>query len=80
MSDETEKIECEEAIRRMLEYLDNELDQNTNELLETHLHTCRSCFSRLEFEQLLKQMVNTVPKEKIPQYLKDRIKKITDTF
>lgn len=80
MSNEPGNIDCEDAIRRLLEYLDNELEQGDHESLEAHLHTCRSCYSRMEFERRLKDMVKAVERENVPQNLKERIKKITGTF
>ena len=80
MSKEIKKIECEEAIRKMLEYLDNELHHHDHDAMESHLHTCRSCYSRMEFEKRLKSMVNSVEPEPATNSLRDRIKKITDNF
>ena len=80
MTIEQKKIDCEEAIRKMLEYLDNELEHQDHESLEEHLNSCRSCFSRMEFEKRLKEMVKTVPKEKVPDDLQERIRKITKSF
>jgi anti-sigma factor (TIGR02949 family) len=80
MSEEIKKIECDEAIRKMLEYLDNELHSHDNDALESHFETCRSCYSRMEFEKRLKSMVNSVESEPATNSLRDRIKKITDNF
>jgi anti-sigma factor (TIGR02949 family) len=80
MTIEQKKIDCEEAIRKMLEYLDNELEHQDHESLEEHLHSCRSCFSRMEFEKRLKEMVKTVTREKVPEDLQERIRKITKSF
>jgi anti-sigma factor (TIGR02949 family) len=73
-------IECEEAIRMVLEYLDNELEHNDHEALENHIHKCRSCFSRVEFEKRLKGKVRDVPQHKAPESLVDRIKQLSNKF
>jgi anti-sigma factor (TIGR02949 family) len=45
---------CEEALRLLVEYLDRELRPDAQARVEQHLETCRSCFSRAEFERRLK--------------------------
>ena len=80
MSEEAKKIDCEEAIQKMLEYLDNELHNHDHDAMEAHLQTCRSCYSRMEFEKRLKGMVNSVKAEPATGSLRDRIKKITENF
>ncbi len=42
MSDDIKKIECEEAIRMMLEYLDSELHHHDHDSMDEHLESCRS--------------------------------------
>jgi len=77
MSNTPRKMECEEAIRLVLDYLDNELTEIDHDAMEKHLHTCRSCFSRMEFEKHLKGKLHKVESIEAPQALKDRIKKMT---
>lgn len=48
---------CEEALRRLAEYLDDELNSDEAKSVADHLETCRSCYSRAEFERLLKSRV-----------------------
>jgi anti-sigma factor (TIGR02949 family) len=80
MSDNIKKIECEEAIRKMLEYLDKELHDHDNDSMDEHLESCRSCYSRMEFEKRLKGMVCDVKTEAAPINLNDRIKKIIKDY
>lgn len=80
MSDSPRELECEEAIRMVLEYLDNELEHRDNDALEAHIHKCRSCYSRVEFEKRLKGLVGDTPKVVAPENLKTKLKKITDNF
>lgn len=49
-----DRIGCEEALRRLADYLDRELAPEEAEDVERHLETCRSCYSRAEFERRLK--------------------------
>lgn len=80
MSNEIPSIECEEAIRKLLEYIDNELQQHDHQVMEKHLHTCRSCYSRMEFEQKLKFKIKENKLEKASDSLRSRIGKISDIF
>ncbi|MDH5649305.1 MAG: zf-HC2 domain-containing protein [Gammaproteobacteria bacterium] len=77
---DVKKIECEEAIRMLLEYLDNELDEHNHDSVEDHLHACRACYTRMEFESRLKNVVKEKAQEKAPIDLRNRIKKISEQF
>lgn len=48
-------IDCEEALRMLAAFLDHELDDVAVESMHAHLDTCRSCFSRTEFERQLRR-------------------------
>ncbi|MGD8999509.1 MAG: zf-HC2 domain-containing protein [Granulosicoccaceae bacterium] len=80
MSNTPRQLECEEAIRLVLDYLDNELEHNDHTAMEAHLHTCRSCFTRMEFEKRLKGKLRKLDVVSAPDGLKNRIKKITDLY
>lgn len=80
MSDDIKIIECEEAIRQMLEYLDEELHKHNSNTVRHHLESCRECYSRMEFEKRLKNMVRDSKDEKSPTSLNDRIKKIIKEY
>lgn len=53
-------IDCEQALARIFELLDHELKGEEREAMEHHLHTCRSCFSRAEFERRLKSKLQAL--------------------
>ncbi|MDX5150836.1 MAG: zf-HC2 domain-containing protein [Acidiferrobacterales bacterium] len=80
MSKNPKELECDEAIRMVLEYLDNELENHDHDALEAHIHKCRACYTRVEFEKRLKGMVQKAPEISAPDSLKSKIKKITDQF
>ena len=80
MSDKIKIIECEEAIRKMLEYLDEELHQHDHDAVHNHLESCRECFTRMEFEQRLKSMVRNSKTDAAPTSLSDRIKTIIKDY
>jgi len=44
---------CEEAVKRLNEYLDHEMTPEERIVVLKHLEICRSCLSRFSFEQTL---------------------------
>jgi len=44
---------CEEALNRLNEYLDHELNDAERMVVLKHLEICKPCFSRFSFEQTL---------------------------
>lgn len=71
---EEKNIDCEEALKRMFEYIDKELHAARHEEMERHLASCRGCYSRLEFEKRLQQHIKGVAAEKASERLQSRIK------
>jgi hypothetical protein len=49
MSD-TDDVGCEEALKRLVEFVDHELPGSEHDSVEQHLRICRNCCSRMEFE------------------------------
>ncbi len=56
--------ECEDAIRRLNEFLDHQLTEAERVVVQKHLEICRPCLRRFTFEQTLivslRQKVTTV--------------------
>ena len=77
---ETRTIDCEEALPRLLDFLDAELHGESLRELEQHLERCRSCFSRFEFEKRLKGHIAALGNEPVPAELQHRIRKVLDNF
>jgi len=77
---EVRVIDCEEALRRLFEYLDAELHGEPQREIEQHLERCRSCFSRVEFEKRLKAYTAELGREPVPSELEGRIRKELDSF
>lgn len=67
-------INCEEALKRLFEYIDNELHDHAHGEMDEHMSRCRSCFSRLEFEKHLRQHLQKETQQKTPDELKCRLK------
>lgn len=75
-----EALSCEEVIEHIFDYLDGELDQATQGRIERHLETCRDCFSRAEFEELLRRKIRAAGSQKAPERLQRRIREMLDRF
>lgn len=72
MSDRT-SLSCDAALRLLAQYLDRELGDDDRGDVERHLATCRSCFSRAEFERRLKGELARLRSSEVPAALQDRI-------
>lgn len=80
MNDHVRTIDCEEALRRLFDYLDAELAGEPQREMEHHLERCRSCFSRLEFEKRLKTYTAELGQEPASEELEQRIRALLDSF
>lgn len=67
-------LSCEEALRRLAQYLDRELDAEENERVAGHLALCRRCFSRAEFERRLRERLAALRRRAVDPALKERIR------
>jgi anti-sigma factor (TIGR02949 family) len=79
MSD-PDNIGCEQALTRLLEFIDRELSEGERDSVERHLRTCRSCFSRMEFESRLKQRLSTLSADEVPRQSRERIRDLIKEF
>jgi anti-sigma factor (TIGR02949 family) len=77
---ERDNIGCEEALKRLAEFIDCELSDSEQDNVEQHLRTCRSCYSRMEFESRLKQRLSALSGDDAPTKSRDRIRKLIKGF
>jgi anti-sigma factor (TIGR02949 family) len=77
---ERDNIGCEEALKRLAEFIDCELSDREQDTVERHLRTCRSCYSRMEFESRLKQQLSALSGDDAPTKSRDRIRKLIQGF
>ena len=73
-------IGCEEALRRLFDYLDHELDESRRAEMEQHLKVCRGCYSRVEFEKRLKHRLPPAGAEAPSSDFERRIRKLLGNF
>lgn len=74
------KIDCEQALRQVFAYVDRELGEEERAALREHLHTCKSCFSRMEFERLLKSKVGALRDDQATPSVSERVKALLKDF
>lgn len=74
------KIDCDQALRQVFAYVDRELGEEERAVLQEHLHTCKSCFSRMEFERLLKSKVGALRDDKATPSVSKRVKALLKDF
>jgi len=75
-----QQIDCDQALRQIFEFLDHELGEEQRDAMQHHLHTCKSCFSRLEFERLLKGKVRELRDDKASPQIDARIRGLLKRF
>jgi anti-sigma factor (TIGR02949 family) len=73
-------ITCEEALRQLAAFLDDELHEAAREGIERHLEACRSCFSRAEFERRLKSELGRVGQDEVPPGFEARVRRLLESF
>lgn len=73
-------LTCEEALRMLAEHLDGELDEPHQHDVEDHLRTCRSCYSRAEFERRLKAQVGELRAQAVQPGFEQRIRELIGRF
>ena len=74
------RIDCEDALEKLAEFLDHELSTEEKKQVAEHLDACKSCFSRAEFERRLKTKLAELGQTAAPASMQARIRKILSTF
>ena len=76
----TEIKSCEDALRLLAAHLDAELDHASEREIRKHLATCRSCYSRAEFERRLKEQVAGLRRQDVRPELNARVRTLIGEF
>lgn len=70
------QIDCEQALMRIFELIDHELKGEEREAMQHHIETCKSCFSRVEFERRLKEKLKALREADTTAEARQRIEKL----
>ncbi len=73
-------ITCIEAMSKLQAYLDNEVGGPSEQDIDEHLHNCRECFSRAEFEKTLRLKVTQISEAKTPDDIQQRLASLIKKF
>jgi anti-sigma factor (TIGR02949 family) len=78
--DEHDRIRCEEVVAHLLQYLDGEIDTAKRVQIDRHLQECRGCYSRAEFEKVLRAKIEQLGEVKAPAALQQRVRLLIEEF
>ena len=68
---------CDEALARMYEFLDGEINQvDVAERIRFHLEDCPPCGDSFDFERRLKEVVRERLSEEVPADVMDRLRTV----
>ena len=67
-------------MRVLADHLDGEMESGRERELERHLETCRSCFSRSEFERRLKEKIVAAGRQPVTQAFSQRVQTLIREF
>lgn len=68
------EVDCNAALESLFDFLDGELDDSLEERLEAHVHECRPCFERADFERRFLAAVQAArTEERCPKALRERV-------
>ncbi|MEI6430605.1 MAG: zf-HC2 domain-containing protein [bacterium] len=71
---ELEYNQCQEAVKRLNDYLSKELRPDEAEQVERHLSQCKGCFAKFHFEEtLLHAIRERVSHVRAPKPLREKI-------
>jgi mycothiol system anti-sigma-R factor len=74
-------MNCREAVEKLWQYLDRELDGESSTQLQHHLQECRECFSKAEFETHLRALLRrSCGGEQAPPELRERLSRLLRMF
>lgn len=67
-------VDCSEALARLFEFLDAEIDEAAGDRIRQHLADCEPCLSEYDYEDHLKKLVRRTCLESAPAELHVRIR------
>lgn len=75
-----EMLSCEDALARIYEFLDGELEAMTHAQVERHFEVCKRCYPQLQWEQSFREALHrAVDEERAPEELKQRVRALLET-
>lgn len=75
-----QELTCEQALGHLFDFLDHELEPAERDAMQRHISTCRSCYSRVDFERRLKEKLAELKREESPETASARVKRLLESF
>lgn len=69
-------FDCEQAIARLFDFTDKQLDGEDHEAMQRHLCVCPACLARATFESRLKDKLLELREDRAPDVGKERIRRL----
>ncbi len=69
-----DEVDCTEALSRLFEFLDHEIDELTGDRIRLHLADCEPCLAEYDLENHVKAVVKRSCTESAPSSLHLRIR------
>ena len=73
-------VSCEQVLQTVYEFIDKEMTRDGMVTIKAHLDLCRSCFSRVEFEKLLREHMKSTTDHACPEKVKKKIQDLMQNF
>jgi len=71
-------ISCDEAVRQLWGYVEEELDRHDRERLEGHLDLCRRCCGEMEFAEELRAFMSGRSPVELPHAVAAKFDRVLD--
>ncbi len=71
--------DCNDTLRELETFLDDELTPETREAIHAHLEGCPDCLEAFDFHAELKTMIAHRCRDELPPGLRERIERCFDT-
>lgn len=71
-------ISCNEAVRRLWDYLDEQVDAHDRARVEEHLALCRRCCGEAEFTAALRDLLRSTPEPPLPPDVERQLSRFLD--
>jgi anti-sigma factor (TIGR02949 family) len=66
--------DCEHVLQRVHEFIDNELDSASGDVIRQHLADCEPCLDKFDVEQAVKKLVaSRCGGDTAPAHLRDKV-------
>jgi len=73
-------ISCAEAVSRLWDFLENDLEPEERSQVEEHLAFCRTCCGEVEFAEEMAEVMRSARTEPVPDAVTNSLSQFIDTL